>query len=85
MFHDFKLLIIEAKYGAKDSFFDVKNIISKMIINDTLSICASNELAGDPINGVPKKLYIEYKFEGDKNSKYIEVNESETISIKYEN
>jgi hypothetical protein len=58
-----QLEIIKATYGSPQKFIDITAIIKQMIVNNTLSIKASNQLAGDPHEGVVKKLIIDYKYE----------------------
>lgn len=53
--------IISAFYSNKD----VTNIVSSQVINDKLSIIASNNLFGDPTPNVVKYLNIKYKEDGE--------------------
>jgi hypothetical protein len=59
------LNILSAKYGANNSFIDVTSKAKAMVQNNSLTITASNSLAGDPIVGIEKKLIIEYQFDSE--------------------
>jgi hypothetical protein len=64
--HHFKLLtIISAKYGANESFVDITDKIKKMIQGNILIISATNEIVGDPIVGVVKKMILTYHYDND--------------------
>lgn len=76
-----KLVIINAQYGINDKYIDVTDKLNQMIIDNKLSILASNELAGDPIIGVPKELRIKYRF-NDYEQKEEIAKENETITIE---
>jgi hypothetical protein len=73
------LTIVKATYGANGHDLDVTDKLRKMVVRNTLTIKASNELAGDPVEGVPKKLIVNYKY--DDKEKTIELNEFETKYI----
>ncbi len=56
------LVIIEALYGAEDTFNDVRTYIGDDIVDDTVDMTVGNHtLGGDPISGVSKTLYIRYQ------------------------
>lgn len=59
-----KLEIISARYGAKNNFIEIKDILNGKIVNDKLEFIVSNELKSDPIPGLKKKLFIEYSYMG---------------------
>jgi hypothetical protein len=75
-----KLSILNAKYGANQSFFDVTDKLKRMVIGNSLNITASNDLAGDPIVGILKKLLIEYKYDGEPQNT-IEITEGTSKTI----
>ena len=78
-----KLVIIDAKYGFNDKYFDVTDKLNQMIIDNKLAILSSNELAGDPIFGVPKELRIKYRFNVyEQREEIVKENETITIEIK---
>jgi hypothetical protein len=59
------LRIIQARYGAQDTYMDMKAILEGRIQNDRLRVIVSNDLAGkDPLYNVPKALEVEYSFDG---------------------
>ncbi len=58
-----KLEIIKASYETPEKGYDITSIVKQMIVNDTLTIVSSNQLAGDPHYGVVKKLIIDYKYD----------------------
>lgn len=56
------LVIIEALYGADDTFSDVRSYVEENIVDDTVDMTVGNHtLGGDPIFGVSKALYIRYQ------------------------
>lgn len=75
------LNIISAEYGAKESYFNVTEKLIKMINDNTLTITATNRLAGDPIMNVQKKLVLKYKYDWE-DEKCVEIPEWETIEIR---
>ena len=78
-----KLEIVDAKYGIEGHFVDVTEILNKMIVNNKLAIIASNELAGDPIEGTVKELKIKYKINNYETKELsIVENESATIEVQ---
>ncbi|WP_425639190.1 DNAJC11 domain-containing protein [Algoriphagus yeomjeoni] len=62
------LYIINAKYGIGGTYIDVTKKVSQLIVNNSLSVRASNQLAGDPVLNVKKELIIEYNYNGKKHS-----------------
>jgi len=55
------LEILNASYGSDDQKIDVTPILRQMITKNQLTVKVSNEIAGDPHNGVVKKLDINYR------------------------
>jgi hypothetical protein len=74
-----QLEIIKATYESPQKSIDITAIVKQMVVNNTLSIKASNQLAGDPHVGVGKKLIIDYKYEDQP--KTVEVIEGSKIVI----
>lgn len=62
------LYILDAKYGIGENYKDVTKKVSQLIVNNSLSVRASNQLAGDPVPNVKKELIIEYNYNGKKHS-----------------
>jgi hypothetical protein len=54
------LKIVSAFYGIEDKCIDVTENLKKKIMDNTLSIIANNEIAGDPIVGKAKELKVVY-------------------------
>ncbi len=78
----FKTLnIVSAKYGAKESFFDVTEKLKSMINKNTLTITASNDIAGDPIFGEAKSLIITYQYDSEK-EKTLKIEEKSVCTIE---
>ncbi len=61
-----ELKIISAIYGAKNKYINVTNELDNLIFENKLKIIIGNNIAGDPIYGVPKKAKISYSFRGKK-------------------
>jgi len=59
-----QLTILSAVYGARDSWVDLTEVLNNRIQNNTLEVRVSNELGGDPIYGVEKKLNVGGEFAG---------------------
>lgn len=58
------LVIISATYGANDSLTDVSGIIKSKIKDGKVKFTVNNDnLGGDPIRGVQKKLEVKYSYE----------------------
>lgn len=76
-----KLVVIKALYGdlPDGPKTDVTDKVAAMVKEDKLSVEASNDNFGDPIEGTVKKLKVEYTVDGVAHSKT--VNEGETLSI----
>lgn len=73
------LVIVKAAYGTGEKRVDVTDKLAAAIINNSLSIQASNNLAGDPANGVVKDLRITYTLGGEKKSVVVPENKSLVI------
>ncbi len=71
-----KLEIVKAEYGVFDlahsKMVDVTKELEALVANGRLSTLVSNQLAGDPADGVVKKLLVEYEYDGKKYSKRID-------------
>jgi hypothetical protein len=76
-----KLVITKAFYGdlPDGPKTDVTDKVAAMVKDDKLTVEASNDNFGDPIEGTVKKLKVEYTVNGVAHSKT--VNEGETLSI----
>lgn len=75
---EYALEIISATYGSK-RIIDVTQLLREMVLNNSLTVTASNELAGDPDVGVRKKMIIMYKVGGKQYQKQVEEGYSITI------
>lgn len=73
------LHIVSAKYGAGKKWLDVSGQIRKKIQDNSVSLRASNDIAGDPIWGSRKSLKVEYVFNGEH--KTAEVPEGQWLHI----
>ena len=73
---DTRLVIISAEYGADDKKADVAEKVRNMVANGTKKIPATNELFGDPAEGVSKVLTIKYKLDGKEATATANENES---------
>ena len=61
----FGLIIVKARYGAKDSFRDVTELLNGYVHNGAINIIASNILmGGDPCPRTHKALHITYRYGG---------------------
>lgn len=80
----FKLKILSAKYGTDETFFDVTENLNKMVENNSLTITASNAIAGDPAPQIKKKLTIKYQV-SDYEEKESVIKEHETVNINLRN
>jgi len=74
-----ELPVISAKYGARDKWIDITEQVREKINNHTLTIGASNAIAGDPLYGIPKRLKVEYELDGEH--KTAEVREGVILHI----
>ena len=73
------LRIIKARYGACGKWTDVTSQLREKVINNRLSITASNNIAGEPIYGVSKSLYAEYILNNKKTT--TQVREGSVLNI----
>jgi len=71
-----RLEIKQAVYGAGDRTVDVTDRLRAMIRANTLSVEASNSLAGDPAQGVVKQLRITYTIGGEEKTAVVPEKES---------
>lgn len=75
-------VMLEDPFGSADSTHqqrDVTAVVRGLVQNNTLSVTASNALAGDPANNVHKQLRVTYSLDGVTHSRT--VNEEETITL----
>jgi hypothetical protein len=79
-----KIVITKAMYGdlPDGEKTDVTDKVKDKVTGDSLSVKASNDLFGDPANGVAKKLKVDYTFDGKEKSKTVDEDETLTISDK---
>ena len=77
-----KLKIVKALYGdlPDGTKADVTVKVQSLVKDDALSVGATNENFGDPVEGTAKKLKIDYTFEGGA-AKSKEAAENETLTI----
>jgi hypothetical protein len=77
-----KIVIVKAVYGdlPDGDKTDVTEKVAGKVSGNTLSVKASNDLFGDPANGVQKKLKVDYTFDGKAKSKTVDEDETLTIS-----
>ena len=64
-------MIHSATYGAQGYVVDVTRILMARVSNNQLKVLASNDLAGDPIYGLPEYLTVEYSYEGRRDVKTV--------------
>ncbi len=58
-----KLVIVEAKYGAKKVYLDLKDTLQSMVDSDRLLLTRPlYKVFGDPLPGVPKTLKVQYRY-----------------------
>jgi hypothetical protein len=75
-----ELTISAATYGAQDKTNDVTQILASQAKDGKLELLVSNDnLGGDPIPGVVKKLRVKYIYTGKQHS--VTVDERETLSL----
>ena len=81
-----KLVIVKAVYGdlPDGTKADVTDKVKTFVKDDALSVGATNDNFGDPVEGTVKKLRVEYTFAGEKKSKEAAENETLTITDKGE-
>jgi hypothetical protein len=77
-----KLVIRKALYGdlPEGNANDVTADIAALVRDDALTVKASNDDFGDPQSGRPKKLRVDYAFEGKEKSKMVSEGETLTVS-----
>jgi len=73
------LEILSALYGARDQWVDVTEQLRLQVRGNTLDVRASNQLAGDPLDGVVKELSVHYRI-GDQ-THVITVAEGERLRL----
>jgi hypothetical protein len=77
-----KLKVLKAVYGdlPDGTKADVTEKVQALVAENALTVGATNENFGDPVEGTVKKLHVDFSFEGgEKKSK--EVGEGETLTI----
>jgi len=74
-----KFKLLSARYGTDEHSIDVYNKIAPMINENELRVTSSNKIAGDPHQGVLKKLVISYVSYGIEHE--VEVPEGESIIL----
>jgi len=74
-----ELRIISAKYGAHDKWLDVTPQVTEKVVDNQLSIRASNAIAGDPLYGTSKRLKVHYMVDGKK--QFAEVREGVMLNV----
>lgn len=75
-----ELIILEALYGADESWVNVTDTVRASVKNDMVRLKVSNsKFGGDPIRGIQKKLKLVYSYSGATYSK--EVAENETLQL----
>jgi hypothetical protein len=81
-----KLMILKAEYGdlPDGPRTDVTTKVQEMVKDDALSVDATNDNFGDPIEGTVKKLKVEYLFDRVRKAKEVAENENLAISNKGE-
>ncbi|MCW3127340.1 MAG: repeat protein [Bacteroidetes bacterium] len=73
------LEIIRATYGSDQKNIDVTQTVRDLVLNNKLTVQASNSLGGDPHHGTYKKMQIDYRLGEKIYSK--EISEGETITL----
>lgn len=58
-----QLTIIQAVYGTASHQIDVTDKLNSLVKDDVLEVVASNDIAGDPHEGVGKELNIEFSYD----------------------
>jgi hypothetical protein len=81
-----KLMILKAEYGdlPDGPRTDVTTKVQEMVRDDALSVDATNDNFGDPIEGTVKKMKVDYLFDGVRKAKEVAENENLAISNKGE-
>lgn len=65
------LIILEARYGARDHRIDVSDALNFGSNNGRLHVFVGNQLGGDPCPNVPKDLILKYRFKGQEFTKVV--------------
>jgi hypothetical protein len=65
------LFIVKAEYGSEELHVDVTKRLNDAISRNSLTIFASNNLAGDPCPNVPKNLFVKYRYKGQELTKTV--------------
>jgi hypothetical protein len=65
------LAVHRATYGTRGRTVDVTAVLRRRLVRGRLSLVASNDLAGDPHEGVPKVLVVEYSWRGARNTRTV--------------
>lgn len=73
------LQIIKARYGACGKWIDVTAKLRQKVKDNRLSITASNNIAGEPIYGTSKSLYVKYSLNNKKGT--AQVREGSVLEI----
>ncbi len=74
--------VVRALYGkltATNQIMDVTEKLASLVRNGRLSVSADNALAGDPANGTPKQLRVEYSLDGKPG--HVTVPEGDTLTL----
>ncbi len=75
--HQFR--VVRATYGKDNKTVDITDILNAKINNNKLDVVLSNDLAGDPIEGITKLGKVKYRLDGKVYEKeYVEM---ETIRL----
>jgi hypothetical protein len=79
-----KLVIVKAEYGdlPDGTKTDVTEKVKAMATADGLTVAATNENFGDPVEGTGKKLRVEYTLDDAKGSQTVPENETLAIATK---
>lgn len=73
------LKILRAEYGLEGAFYDVKDKLNSMVIDNSLEIAVNNETFGDPKVGAEKKLTMIYMHDGNYHYKVMNDGERHRI------
>ena len=77
-----RLVIVSAKYGARDKYADVKALLDSRVQNNSLTVRVANDtFGGDPIMGQKKTLTLQYDWQGQR----FEAVSGEDVSITIPN
>lgn len=79
-----KLVIIKAEYGdlPDGTKADVTEKVKPMVNGDGLSVAATNDNFGDPVEGTTKKLRVDYTLDDVTLSRTVNENDTLTIATK---